>query len=93
MGKLKTLEVIFRGDLIEQNILLKLGDALKKTKLKADFSASIIIPPFMKSTGRRYPSICVLHVTVDIEDKFHFEKMLKEFMTEEECTIISSYEF
>jgi len=40
LGKLKTLEVIIRGDIIEQNLVLKLGRKLRETKLRADFTAS-----------------------------------------------------
>ncbi|MEM1566047.1 MAG: hypothetical protein QW510_03035 [Candidatus Bathyarchaeia archaeon] len=89
MGKLKTLEVIIRGDIIERNIVLKLGRKLSETKLRADFSASIVVPPFIKAVEKHYPSICVLHMTVDIEDKFQLEKLLKEFVCAENCEIVS----
>jgi hypothetical protein len=93
MGKLKTLEVIIRGDLIEKNIILKLGQMLNETNLRADFSASIAIPPFVKAVEKRYPSVCVLHVTVDREDRFQFEKLLKECACVEGCEIVSIHEF
>lgn len=89
MGKLKTLEVIIRGDVIERNIVLKLGKKLGETKLRADFSASIVVPPFLKAVEKRHPSICVLYMTVDIEDKFQVEKLLKDFLCAENCEIIS----
>ncbi|MEM2440680.1 MAG: hypothetical protein QW493_05660 [Candidatus Bathyarchaeia archaeon] len=92
MGKLKTLEIIVRGDIIERNIVLKLGRKLGETKLRADFSASIVVPPFIKAVEKRYPSICVLHMTVDVEDKFQVEKLLKEVMCAENCEIISIHE-
>lgn len=93
MGKLKTLEVIIRGDLIEKNIVLKLGQMLSQTNLRADFSASIVIPPFIKAVEKRYPSVCVLHVTVDREDRFQFEKLLKECTCVEGCEVVSIHEF
>jgi len=93
LGKLKTLEVIIRGDVIEQNLVLKLGRKLGETKLRADFTASIVVPPFLKAVEKRHPSICVLHVTVDIEDKFQFERLLKEFVCAENCEIVSIREF
>lgn len=89
MGKTKTLEVIIRGDLIERNILLKLGQALADSKLRADFSASIIVPPFQKAMVKRYPSLGVLHVVVDIEDLFQFEALLKELLCVEKCEVAS----
>lgn len=89
MGKLKTFEVIIRGDIIERNIVLKLGRKIGETKLRADFSASIVVPPFIKAIEKHYPSICVLHMTVDIEDKFQLEKLLKDFVCAENCEIVS----
>jgi hypothetical protein len=89
LGKTKTLEVVIRGDLIERNVLLKLGRALADSKLRADFSASIIVPPFQKAMIKRYPSLGVLHVVVEIEDLFRFEALLKELLSEEKCEITS----
>ncbi len=89
MSKTKTLEVVIRGDLIERNILLKLGKALTDSKLKADFSASIIVPPFQRAIVKRYPSLGVLYVVVDIEDLFRFEGLLKELLCGEKCEIAS----
>ncbi|MEM2337782.1 MAG: hypothetical protein QXT44_04015 [Candidatus Bathyarchaeia archaeon] len=92
LGKLQTLEVVIRGDIIERNIVLKFGKKLEETKLRADFSASIVVPPFIKAIEKRYPSICVLHIMVDIEDKFHVEKLLKDFIRAENCEIVSIHE-
>ncbi|MCS7123834.1 MAG: hypothetical protein NZ932_00230 [Candidatus Bathyarchaeota archaeon] len=89
MGKLKTLEVIIRGDIIERNLVLKLGRKLSETKLRADFSASIMVPPFLKAVEKRYPSVCVLHMTVDVEDKFQVERLLKDLLCAENCEIVS----
>ena len=39
---IKTVEIIVRGDIIEKNIILKLGEKLKVSKLRADFSSSVV---------------------------------------------------
>ena len=49
MGKLKTIEIIIRGDIIERNVLLKLAERLRGRGLRADFSSSIAVPPFLKA--------------------------------------------
>lgn len=77
---------------MEKNIVLKLGQMLSETNLRADFSAAIVIPPFIKAVEKRYPSVCVLHVTVDREDRFQFEKILKECACEESCEVVSIHE-
>jgi len=89
LGKIKTLEVIIRGDIVEKNIVLKLGKMLSETDLRADFNASVVIPPFIKAVEKRYPSVCVMHVTLDREDRFSFEKLLKECICKEGCEIVS----
>jgi hypothetical protein len=90
--KLKTFEIVFRGDIIERNIVLKLGEILRKTKVRADFTASIVVPPFLKAVEKRYPSICVLYATIHLADKFEFEKLLKDFLSAENCHLISIHE-
>ena len=89
MGKIKTVEVIVRGDIIERNIIVKLGDRLRDSKLRADFNASIAVPPFLQASAKHYPSLAVLYGAVDLEDLFHFKAMLEDFCSEEECEIIS----
>ena len=92
MGKIKTLEILVRGDIIERNIILKLASRLKDSKLRADFSSSIAVPPFLKAVERRYPSLAVLYVTVDIEDLFQFKALIESICREEECSILSCTE-
>ena len=89
MGKIKTVEVIVRGDIIEKNIIVKFGDKLRNSKLRADFNASIAVPPFLQASEKHYPSLAVLYGTVDLEDLFQFKAMFKDFCSEEECEIIS----
>ena len=92
MGKIKTLEILVRGDIIERNIILKLASRLKDSKLRADFSSSIAVPPFLKAVERRYPSLAVLYATVDIEDLFQFKALIESICREEECSILSCTE-
>jgi len=92
LGKIKTIEVIIRGDLVERNLVLKLGHALKNSKLRADFSASIIVPPFQKAVAKRYPSLGVFYIMVDLEDIFQFETLLRSLCCEENCELISIQE-
>lgn len=92
MGKIKTLEVIVRGDLVERNLVLQLGNALKDSKLRADFSASIIVPPFQKAVAKKYPSLGVFYIMVDLEDVFQFETLLKTLCCEGNCELVSIHE-
>ncbi len=92
MGKVKTLEVIVRGNLVERNLVLRLGQALKDSKLRADFSASIIVPPFQKAVSKKYPSLGIFYAMVDLEDIFRFQTLLKNLCCEENCELISIHE-
>jgi len=89
LGKIKTAEILIRGDIIERNIILKLANRLRESKLRADFSSSICAPPFLKAVEKHYPSLAVLYATVDIEDIFQFKALLKSLCCEEECSILS----
>ncbi len=90
MGKLRTVEIIIRGDIIERNIILKLVERLRESGLRADFSSSsIAVPPFLKAVEKRYPSLAVLYATVDLEDLFSFKALVEELCSQEECTILS----
>jgi hypothetical protein len=89
MGKIKTVEVIVRGDIIEKNIIVKLGDRLRDSKLRADFNASIAVPPFLQASAKHYPSLAVLYGAVDLEDLFKFKALFEDFCSGEECEIIS----
>jgi len=89
LGKLRTVEIIVRGDIIERNIILKLAERLRESGLRADFSSSIVVPPVLKAVGRRYPSLAVLYAIVDLEDLFSFKALVEELCSQEECTILS----
>jgi hypothetical protein len=92
LGKLKTWEIIIRGDIAEKNIILKLGQTLRKTDLNADFTASIAVPPFVTAMEKHHPSVCVVHTTIDREHRFELEKLLKEFLRAEDCELVSMCE-
>lgn len=89
MGKIKTVEIIVRGDIVEKNIILELANRLKDSKLRADFSSSIAVPPFLVAAEKRYPSLAVLYGTVDLEDLFQFKALVAELCCDMECKIIS----
>lgn len=89
MGKIMTVEIVVRGDIVEKNLLLKMANRLKDSKLRADFSSSISVPPFLKAVEKRYPSLAVLYVTVDIEDLFPFKRLIEDLCDNEGCNIIS----
>jgi hypothetical protein len=89
MGKIKTVEIIVRGDIIEKNMILKLANRLRDSKLRADFNANIAVPPFLVASEKRYPSLVVLYGTVDLEDLFQFKAMFESLCREEDCDVIS----
>ena len=89
MGKIKTVEIIVRGDIIEKNIILTLAEKLKRSRLRADFSSSIAVPPFLMAVEKRYPSIAVLYGTVDLEDLFQFKALIETVCSEEDCSMVS----
>jgi hypothetical protein len=89
LGKIKTVEIVVRGDIVEKNLLLKMANRLKDSKLRADFSSSIAVPPFLKAVEKRYPSLAVLYVTVDIEDLFPFKALIEDLCHNEGCNMIS----
>lgn len=89
MGKIKTVEIIVRGDIVEKNIILELANRLKDSKLRADFSSSIAVPPVLMATEKHYPSLAVLYGTVDLEDLFQFKALVEELCCDMECKIIS----
>ncbi|MGD2200651.1 MAG: hypothetical protein PVJ38_03330 [Candidatus Bathyarchaeota archaeon] len=89
MGKIKTVEIIVRGDIIEKNVILKLANKLKESKIRADFSSSVAVPPFLEAVEKQYPSLAVFYGTVDLEDLFQFRALVRELCQEVGCTIIS----
>ena len=89
MGKIRTVEIIVRGDIVEKNIILELANRLRDSKLRADFSSSIAVPPALMATEKRYPSLAVLYGTVDLEDLFQFKALVEDLCCDVECKIIS----
>jgi len=89
MGKIKTLEVIIRGHIIEDNIILRLAEELQASGLQADFSSNIVVPPFLKAVEKHYQSLGILYATVDLEDLFKFKSLIKELCKKHECSLIS----
>jgi hypothetical protein len=89
----KTVEVIIRGDIIDNNVLVKIADHLKKLKINADFSSSIAVPPYLIASKKRYPSIAALYGTVFIEDLFHYMNEIEKVCKEEDCEILSKKVF
>jgi hypothetical protein len=51
LGKLRTVEIIIRGDIIERDIIIKLANKLRESGLRADFSSSIAVPACVKGCG------------------------------------------
>lgn len=89
MTKIKTVEMVIRGDIIENNILVKLANRLREERLLADFSSSVAVPPFLVATEKHYPSLAVLYGTVEFEHLFRLKGLVEELCSEEGCEIIS----
>ena len=84
-----TIEIIIRGDIIDNNVLRKFASKLKDQKYTADFTTSVTIPPFLVASEKHYPSLAVLYTMVDLEHLFHVRKLLNELVEEEKLEIIS----
>ena len=89
LAKQITVEIIVRGDIIENNILKKFASKLKEQKFTVDFVTTVAVPPFLVASERRYPSLAVLYTMVDLENKFQLKKVLDEMVEEEKLEIIS----
>jgi hypothetical protein len=89
MGQTKYMEIIIRGDLMLRHIIMKFGEQLMASDLDADFSSTIVIPPFRMAMNLQYPSLGVLHVEVEAKDFFRFERMLRDLLEKEQIRIIS----
>jgi hypothetical protein len=86
---MQCVEIIIRGDLLLRQIIMKVGTQLQELGLDADFSSTIVIPPWRMAMKLQYPSLGVLHAEVDAKDMFRFESVLKELFEKEECQLIS----
>jgi len=49
LGKIKTVEIIVRGDIIEKNLILKFANRRRESKLRAYSSSTIAVPPVLKA--------------------------------------------
>ncbi|MBN2336646.1 hypothetical protein JXL21_13900 [Candidatus Bathyarchaeota archaeon] len=89
MGKLITLEMILRGDIIDNNVLRKFAEKLKNQRFLSDFTSSITVPPFLVASEKHYPSLAVLYGTVELEYIFELKNLLDELASEENLEVIS----
>ena len=84
-----TVEIVLRGDIIEKNVIKILGQKLETSKLKADFSSNISVPPYVKASKKNLPSLAVLYGTVEIEDLFTFKSLIKKTCESIQVNIVS----
>ncbi len=83
------VEIIIRGDLLLRQVIRKVGEQLQELDIDADFSSTIVIPPWRMAIKLQYPSLGVLHAEVDAKDMFRFESVLQELLEQEKCQLIS----
>jgi hypothetical protein len=84
-----TVEIVVRGDIIDNNVLRKFAEKLKAQKFTVDFTSSVAVPPFLVAAEKRYSSLAVLYVMVDLENIFDVKRLLDELAQEEHLQIIS----
>lgn len=89
MAKQVTVEMIVRGDIIDNNVLRKFAMKLKEQSFKIDFTSSIAVPPFLVAAEKKYPSLAVLYATLDLENIFATRKLLVELAEEEDLELIT----
>lgn len=89
MAKMITVEIVVRGDIIDNNVLSKFAEKLKCQKYACDFTTSVTVPPFMVAVEKHYPSLAVIYVMVDLENLFDVKRLLEELAREESLEIIS----
>ena len=89
LAKQITVEIIVRGDIIDNNILKKFASKLKEQKYTADFTTSVAVPPFLVASEKHYPSLAVMYTMVELENMFQLKKLLEELVEEEKLEIIS----
>ena len=85
----KTVEMIIRGDIIDNNILVKIATCLKEKKINADFSSTIAVPPYLIASEKRYPSIAALYGLVTNEDIFNYMNAIEKVCIKESCEVLS----
>jgi hypothetical protein len=84
-----TVEIVVRGDIIDNIILRKFANKLKNQKFTVDFTTSVAVPPFMVAAEKNYPSLAVMYLMVDLENIFDVKNLLDELAQEEKLEIIS----
>ena len=84
-----TVEIIVRGDIIDNNILKKFASKLKDQKYTADFTTSVAVPPFLVASEKHYPSLAVMYTMLELENIFALKKLLEDLVEEEKLEIIS----
>ena len=89
MAKQVTVEMVVRGDIIDNNVLRKFAMKLKEQSFKIDFTSSIVVPPFLVAAEKKYPSLAVLYATLDLENIFATRKLLVELAEEEDLELIT----
>ncbi len=89
MAKQVTVEIIVRGDIIDNNILRKFAMKLKEKSYTIDFTSSVAVPPFLVAAEKKYPSLAVLYATLNLENIFETRKLLVELAEEEDLELIS----
>jgi len=89
VAKIVTVEIVVRGDIIDNIILRKFANKLKNQKFTVDFTTSVAVPPFMVAAEKNYPSLAVMYLMVDLENIFDVKRLLDELAQEERLEIIS----
>ena len=89
MTKNVCVEIVVRGDIIDNIILRKFADKLKKQRFTSDFVTSVAVPPFLVAAEKNYPSLAVMYLMVDLENFFDVKRLLDELAHEERLDIIS----
>jgi hypothetical protein len=89
VAKVVTVEIVVRGDIIDNIILRKFANKLKNQKFTVDFTTSVAVPPFMVAAEKNYPSLAVMYLMVDLENIFDVKRLLDELAQEERLEIIS----
>jgi len=89
LAKQVTVEIIVRGDIIDNNILRKFAMKLKEQSYTIDFTSSVAVPPFLVAAEKKYPSLAVLYATLNLENIFETRKLLVELAEEEDLVLIS----
>ncbi|TRO58220.1 hypothetical protein E2P71_01425 [Candidatus Bathyarchaeota archaeon] len=89
MAKDITVEIVVRGDIIDNNVLRKFALKLKEQKFTCDFTTSVAVPPFLVASEKHYPSLAVMYTMVELENMFQLKKLLEDLVAEEKLEIIS----